>query len=75
MAAEGQSDKMVSDMEVQRSKNVTEFLHVEKWHPLVFSDAELLWEPNCGCEYCEEVDDAFQQWQQQQCVTSTGTGF
>ena len=31
MAAEGQSDTMVSDMEMQmKQKSVTEFLHVEK---------------------------------------------
>ena len=34
MAAEGQSDKMVSDMEAHvKEKCVTEFLHVEKMAP------------------------------------------
>ena len=40
MAAEGHSDKMASDMEENMKKRgVTEFLHVEKWHPLTFIDA------------------------------------
>ena len=34
MAAEGQSDKMASDMEVQmKQRGVAEFLHVEKMAP------------------------------------------
>jgi len=37
MAEEGQSDKMVSDTEVHvKQRCVTEFLHMEKWHPLTF---------------------------------------
>jgi len=41
VAAEGQSDRMVSDMEVwMKQKSVIEFLHSEKkWHPLAFTDA------------------------------------
>ena len=36
MAAEGQSDKMVSDMEMHiKQRRVTEFLHVEKTAPIV----------------------------------------
>jgi len=40
MAAEGQSDEMVSGMGEHIKQNfITEFLHVEKWHPLTFIDA------------------------------------
>jgi len=40
MAAEGQSDEMVSGMGEHIQQNfITEFLHVEKWHPLTFIDA------------------------------------
>ena len=40
MAAEGLSDRMVSDVEVcMKQRGVTEFLHAEKkWHPLTFID-------------------------------------
>jgi len=30
------------------------------------------WSPNGGCEHSEAVRSMFQQWQQQQWVTSTG---
>ena len=52
MAAEGQFDKMVSDVEVcMKQRCVTEFLHVEKWHPLAFIDAcKSFWRPNSGYE-------------------------
>jgi len=36
MAAERQSDKMASDMEMHMRQSVVEFLHVEKLHPLTF---------------------------------------
>ena len=70
MAAEGQSDKMVSDMEVcMKQKCVIEFLCVEKKAP---TDIHLGWlRPNCGYEY----NGVFQQWWQQQWVTSTGASF
>jgi len=43
MAAEGKSDRMVSDMGVWMKQScVIEFLHVEKWHPLTFIDASLM---------------------------------
>lgn len=43
MIAEGQSDRMVSDVEVGVKQScVIEFLHVEKWHPLTFIDASLM---------------------------------
>ena len=31
--------------------------------------------PNSGCEYSEVVRGVFQQWRQQQWVTSTGADF
>ena len=68
MAAEGQSDKMASDMEVQmKQKCVTEFLDVEKfcthWHSSTLG--EHLRRPNSGCEHTEAVGAAFQQWWRQ----------
>ena len=41
MAAEGQSDRMASDMEVcMKQRGGTEFFHDgKKWHPLVFIDS------------------------------------
>jgi len=41
MTAEGQSDKMASDIEVRmKQRCVTEFLHAEKkLHPMTFIDA------------------------------------
>ena len=63
MAAEGQSDKMASNMKVHmkhgilpRGKNDT------YWHLSVL--AEHLWRANSGCEHSEVVGGAFQQWQQ-----------
>ena len=39
-AAEGQSDRMVSDTEVcMKQRCVSEFLHVEKRHPVTLFDA------------------------------------
>ena len=39
MAAEGQSDKMVFDMEVRmKQRDVTEFLHPEEMAQLTFTD-------------------------------------
>jgi hypothetical protein len=39
-AAEGQSDKMASDMEVRtKQRCVIEFHHAEKLHPLTFNNA------------------------------------
>ena len=61
MPAEGHSDPLASDMEVHiRKRCVTEFLHVEKMG-------------HSGCDHSEALGDAFQQWQQQQLVTATGT--
>jgi len=38
MAAEGQSDRMMSDMEVRMKQRGNEFLQVEKFYPLTFTD-------------------------------------
>ena len=71
MAAEGQSDKMTSDMGV----HVAEFLHAGKMAP-----TDIHWhllngygDHNHGCKHSEVVGSAFQEWWQQQWVTSTGT--
>jgi len=40
------------------------------WHSLML--AEHLWRQNSVCEYSEAADGAFQQWQQQQWVTTAG---
>ena len=68
MAAEGQTDKMVSGMKVGMNQRCgTEFLLVEKscnyWHSLTL--AEHLLRPTSGCQHSEAVGGAFQQWQQQ----------
>ena len=67
MTAEGQSDKMVSDMEVcMKQSCVTESFHAEKngthWCSLML--AEHFWKPSNGCEHSETVGGAFQQWWQ-----------
>ena len=64
MAAQGQSDKLVPDMEVQMKKTYgTEFLHAERncnhLHSSVL--AEHFWRPNSGSEHSEVVGGAFQQ--------------
>ena len=43
------------------------------WHSLMF--VEHFWRPKHGCEHDEVVGGAFQQWQQQQCVTSASAEF
>ena len=50
MAAEGQSDKMASDIEVPVKQSETL--------------AECLWTLNSGCEHGEAMCVVFQQWQQ-----------
>ena len=64
MAEKGQSDKMVSDMEVcMKQRCGIEFFHAEKngtRHSLML--AECLWRPSSGCEHSDVVGDAFQQW-------------
>ena len=73
MAAEGQSDKMVSDVEVwMKQRHITEFIHAVKWHLMTsLMLAECLWRPNSGCQHSEAVGGIFQQWQQQW-ITSAG---
>ena len=51
MAAEGQSDKMASDIEVPVKQSETL--------------AECLWTLNSGCEHGKAVGGVFQQWQVQ----------
>ena len=68
MAAEGQSYKMASDVEVQMNKGVSlnTFMRTKKkgshWHSSTL--AERLWRPNSGCEHSEAVGGVFQQWWQ-----------
>jgi len=55
MAAEAQSDKMASAMEVlMKQKFTIEFLHAEKWYPWMLP--ECLLQPNNECEH-NEVDE------------------
>ena len=64
-AVEGQSDRMVSDMEVcMEQKYVMEFLHVEKngIYQQSLMPAECFWRLNSECEHSEVVSDVFQQW-------------
>ena len=66
MAAEGQSDEMVSDMEAcVKQRCIIEFLHVEKdfSHWCLLMLAVCLWKPNSGCEHSDEVSGIFQPWQ------------
>ena len=74
IAAEGQSDKMASDIEVQmKQRCVIEFLHADKMVP---TDIHLcLLETSSGCEQSEAVGAVFRQWREQQWVTSTGVDF
>jgi len=74
MAAEGQADKMASDMEVHmKRRGGSEFFHEKKtgtrWHSLTLT--KRLWSPDSGYEHSKGT--AFQQWWQQ--VTSTGADF
>ena len=64
MAAEGQSDKMVSDTEVcMKQRCGTESLCADKkWHLLIFIDLLNVYGYQTGCEHSEAVGDVFQQW-------------
>ena len=65
MAAEGQSDRMTSGMEVcVKQRGVTEFLHAEALTPVDILQCLLntYWRPNSGSEHSEVVGGAFQQW-------------
>ena len=62
MVAEGQSDKMASDMkEWMKQKNGTELLHAEKNSHSLMLDKHF-WRRNSGCERSEAVGGAFHQW-------------
>jgi len=43
----------------------------KKCHPLTFTDTEHLWKPTSGCGNSEVVSGAFQQWQEEQWVTTS----
>ena len=66
MAAEGQSDRMMSDMEVRMKQSGNEFLQVEKFYPLTFTDpCKTFLEIKEWMLAQWEVGGAFQQmWQQ-----------
>ena len=61
MAAEGQSDKMVSDREVHmKQRGVSELLYAEKIAPTDIHSstlAEHLCRPSSGCVHSEVVGD------------------
>jgi len=62
MAAEGQSDRTVSDVKVLMKKRcIIEFLHAEKMASIDIHWRLLNFYANGGCEHSEEVDGAFQQ--------------
>ena len=67
MVAEGQSDRMASDMEVHmKQRGATEFLHAEK---TALSDiyrhlVNVSRDQTVDAEHSEAVDGIFQQWQQ-----------
>ena len=57
MAAEGQSNKMVYDVEVRvKQRCVTEFLNAEKMVPI---DIQCLWRTNSGYVHSEVVGACF----------------
>ena len=76
MAAEGQSDKMASDVEMYMKKRYgIEFFRVEKIAPTDIHQCLLNGyggETVSGCEHSEVVDGVLQQWQQQQWLISAG---
>jgi len=62
MAAEGQSGRMVCDMEVHQSWIPPRGKNGTNWYSLTL--AERCWRPNSRCEHCEVVGSEFQLWQQ-----------
>ena len=73
-AAEGQSERMVSDIEVSMKQRCgTEFLHVEKIAPIDIHLRLLNMDGDQIVDVSTVVDSTFQQWQQQ--VTSAGVDF
>lgn len=77
MAAEGKPDKTASGIETQmKQSHVTEFLHMEKRHPLTFSDTCSMLLENKQWMWAQwGIGGAFQQWWQQQCFTSASADF
>ena len=76
MAAEGQSDKIASDMEVHTKQRYgTELLYLEKNTPLTSIDACWMFMETKQWMWVRWVGCSFQQWQQQQWVTSAGTDY
>ena len=76
MVAEGQSDRMGPDMEVQMKQRCVLPAQKKKkeWHPVTFINAcEHLWRPNHGCEHSEVMGGDFLQGQQG--VNSTHADF
>ena len=63
MAAEGQSDKVVSDMEAHLNQRcIVEFFQLingTHWHSS--TPVQHCWKPKSGCEHREVVSGAFQQ--------------
>jgi len=74
LAAEGQCDNTVPDMEVcMKQSSVTDFLHWGNNAPIDIHWCLLsIWRPTSGGEHSEVVGGAFQQWCHWD--TSTGTG-
>ena len=71
MAAEGQSDRMASNVKlIMEQRCVTEFLHAETMAPIDIYRLQLNadGDQNSECEQREEGDDTSKQCQQQQCV-------
>ena len=65
MAAEGQSDRMLSDMGVHMEQRYgTEFLHAEKMAPMDIHRCllNIYGDQPVRCEHSETVGGAFQEW-------------
>jgi len=61
MAAEGQSDRMVSATELCMKQRCVRVTPAEKMVPIDIHLDEHLWRPNSICEQSEEVGTVFQQ--------------
>ena len=76
MAAEGQSDKMFSDIDVcMKQRHGTEFLHVGKTAPIDIHQSLLANYGDSGWEQSEVLDCVLQYRQLQQWVISTNADF
>ena len=76
MAVEGQSDRMATDTEACRKQRCGTKCRTKKrthWRSLTLT--ECLWRLNSGCERSDVVGVVFQQWWQQQWVTSAAADF